>query len=83
MQGGYGRFSITCSMTEKKMLKPDQPELDRQLREFEAALYRMTGRWYSPAEQIVTAQTSRFQQTGSCNLSHPSNYKPKIESVYP
>lgn len=45
-------------MTKKKLLKPAQPELDRQLREFEAALYWMTGRWYRPAEQVVFAQTS-------------------------
>ena len=45
-------------MTKKKLLKPAQPELDRQLREFEAALHWMTGRWYSPAEQVVIAQNS-------------------------
>ncbi|WP_461073647.1 hypothetical protein [Spirosoma horti] len=49
-------------MTKKKLLNPDQPELDRQLREFEAALYRMTGRWYRPAEQVVTAQTRPLRE---------------------
>jgi hypothetical protein len=50
-------------MTKKKLLKPAQPELDRQLREFEAALYWMTGRHFDNFGEFEPAMTSGLLST--------------------